>query len=188
MEHWTLGLFAHDTLRDCSATMLKRLVWILNILTTAVKELCAEGAQATLVIGFLLAHKEEGKKAICILQDYAKKMADMHTLTACSFSASKGQVLSLMSEKSAASRMVELAFIQHITPQQVEYVQCKFPFVDNHASAQILDLVGGHFAHLNQAAMRLKSGVSFEQMQGKLGERTRQIGNSANTLQKRTIL
>ena len=66
----------------------------------------------------------------------------------------------------------------------MEYVQCKYPFVDNHASAQILDLVGGHFAHLNQAAMRLKSGVSFEQMHTAFGgERTRQIGNSANTLQ-----
>ena len=68
--------------------MLKRLVWILDILTTAVKELRAEGTQTTLVIdnvGLLLAHKEEGKKAICILQDYAKKMADMHAHFDCSF-------------------------------------------------------------------------------------------------------
>ena len=155
---------------DCSVTMLKRLGWILDTLTTAVKELHAHGEHATLVIDnvdMLLAH-QEGEEAIVRLQDYAKKMADMHTLTVV-FSASEGQVPSLLGGRSAASRMVELSYFQDITPQKAaEYVQCKYPYVDNHTSAQILSLVGGRFVHLNQAAVYLKLGVSLEQMQCQL--------------------
>ena len=146
---------------SCSDRMLDWLVKILGVLTEAVLELRADGKHSTLVIdnvSGLLAHGEEGEKVIMKLQDFAKKMADLHVLTVV-FSGSE-EVYRLMRRRSAASRMVEIAYIRDITPKQaLTYIRCIRPHLSRDTAAEIVRLVGGRFALLNHASRLSLSGI-----------------------------
>ena len=135
----------------------------LNALKAALIQMQKEGNPAPVLIidnvNFLVEQKKEN--ILFMLQKFAKTMADERLLTVYLVS-SQGKVYKTLTQKRESSRMVPHPHRQWelFEREAVNFLHCQCPLIPKDTLTKVVDIVGGHFAHLFQASSMLNDSAN----------------------------
>ena len=134
-----------------------RLKYALQILAQAAAEITQEEGYIPVVVfdnlsQILKQQDFNGIQAVALLQDTAKEMSDKKLLIVV-FAASDSSVPNLMRARSSISRLLTTIDIGDITDEQaLDYLTCLCDDASNDEIATVVNLVGGRFVDLLNAA------------------------------------